>query len=330
MKPVLYMAPIQGITNCVYRNVYSRLFEGYDFAVTPFIRNCNVISIKCKVLRDIFVQRNSATFDLIPQILSNSINDFINLSKIMFEMGYETVNWNLGCPHKKIRRKNRGAGLLSYPETIVKILDDVITAIPNQISLKVRLGNEKNNDLFTLLPMLNDFPVKNIIIHPRTGSQMYSGETDIDAFEECLSLTKHQVVYNGDINSFETFEYLANRFPTVNVWMIGRGGVINPFLPEQIKNLAADTEEKTRARFIEFHDELFDSYQKELSGPAHIIAKMKEMWSYWSKTFEGGNHVLHSIARTRNLNQYLSLVGKFFNNNPKLLIYTSHGPKLKV
>ncbi|MGR3221423.1 MAG: tRNA-dihydrouridine synthase [Candidatus Anammoxibacter sp.] len=315
------MAPIQGITNCVYRNVYSRLFENsYDFAIAPFTKNCNVTNTKNKVLRDIFVERNSAGFELIPQILSRSATDFINLANIMFEMGYKTVNWNLGCPHKMVRRKRKGSGLLSEPETVVKILKEVIIAIPNQISLKVRLGNEDNNELFKLLPLLNDFELKNIIIHPRIGSQMYSGVADISAFEKCLSLTTHTVVYNGDIDSFDTYKRLAERFPAISTWMIGRRGIINPFLPEQIRNLTSDTGNKTLERFEEFHNEIFATYQKELSGPSHIIAKMKEMWRYWSESFEGGSHVLHQIARTKNVDQYAYLVERFFRDKPKLLV----------
>ncbi|MGR3177501.1 MAG: tRNA-dihydrouridine synthase [Candidatus Anammoxibacter sp.] len=321
MKPVLYMAPIQGITNCVYRNVYSRLFGGgYDFAIAPFTRNCNATSTKCKVLRDIFVQRNSTDFELIPQILSRNAGDFINLAKIMFEMGYKTVNWNLGCPHIRVRRKKKGSGLLSEPDTVVKILEEVITAIPYQISLKVRLGNEDNNELFKLLPLLNDFALKKIIIHPRIGSQMYSGVADISAFEKCLSLTRHPVVYNGDIDSVDTYRRLAERFPTVNMWMIGRGGIVNPFLPEQIKNSTNNAVNNTQEKFVEFHNELFATYENELSGPAHLIAKMKEMWRYWSEAFEGGNRVLHSLSRTKNVNQYVSMVEKFFCDKPKLLI----------
>ncbi len=320
MKPILYMAPIQGITNCVYRNVYSRLFDGYDFAIAPFIRNSNVGSAKSKILRDIFVARNSADFELIPQILSKSEEDFISLSKIMFELGYKTVNWNLGCPHKRIRSKNRGSGLLSEPGTVVEILNNVITKIPNEVSLKVRLGGEDNSELRNLLPRLDDFPLKNIIIHPRTGSQMYSGGVDIPAFEECLSLTKHTVVYNGDIDSLETFKRLADRLPTISMWMIGRGGITNPFLPERIKNVKTDANAKIIERFTEFHNELFDAYQKELSGPAHIIAKMKEMWRYWSMAFEGGDRVLKSVSRTKNVNQYTAMVEKFFSGKPELLI----------
>ena len=149
---------------------------------------------------------------------------------------------------------------------------------------------------------------------------MYSGDVDIAAFEKCLSLTKHRVIYNGDIDSFDSFRALSKRLHKIDTWMIGRGGVINPFLPEQIKNLSPDTGSKTRERFVEFHQELFATYQEELSGSSHIISKMKELWSYWAKAFEGGNQVLRSLAKTRNVDQYASLVDKFFNEEPKLLI----------
>ncbi|MDD5491957.1 MAG: hypothetical protein PHV60_04675 [bacterium] len=65
-KPILYMAPIQGITNCEYRNVYSRIFDGYDLAVTPFIRSCAVTSTTCTALRDLYPQNNDTKFALIP------------------------------------------------------------------------------------------------------------------------------------------------------------------------------------------------------------------------------------------------------------------------
>ena len=312
MKPILYMAPILGVTNYVYRNVFSSLFEGYDFAVSPFIMSCKVSNIKSKHFKDIAVSKNNTSFKLIPQILGNNSEDFIVLSKIMFDLGYEVVNWNLGCPHKKVRKKMRGSGLLSSPDRIIKFLEAVVPAIPNQISIKVRLGNENGKDLLDLLPLLNEFPLKEIIIHPRTGSQMYEGVADESAFEKCLSLTKHVVVYNGDIDSVDKFNYLAGRFPMINKWMIGRGGITNPFLAEQIKNLTCDTLEKRINRFIIFHNELFASYKKELSGPSHVLSKMKEFWFYWSKAFEGGDALFIEISKTKDFTKYLFLVESFF------------------
>lgn len=320
MKPIIYMAPIQGVTNCVYRNVYSRFFSGYDYAVTPFIKNGSDVNAKSKAMRDLFVERNTATFRIVPQVLTNDPADFIVGAQAMFDLGYETVNLNLGCPHKRIRNKKRGSGLLPDPERIIRILHEVIPSIPNQVSLKVRLGSTQNTELYQLLPLLDDMPIKEIIIHPRIGTQMYAGTVDLDAFEQCLSLTRHDVVYNGDIDSLATFQALSERFPTVHRWMIGRAGIINPFLPEQIKGIFADSAKTQRKRFANLHNVMFAAYQEELSGPGHLIDKMKELWCYWAQAFEGGKRVVRKISLTRNVENYTDVVRKFFDTQPSLRI----------
>ncbi len=164
----------------------------------PFLKNATG---KRSSLRDVLPERNDAGFTLIPQILHKSPKDFIVLAKSLYEMGYETVNWNLGCPLPMVRKKKKGAGLLPFSDEIVDFLREVISEIPNQVSIKVRLGAEDKSDLSRLLPMLNGLSLKEIIIHPRTGKQLYAGEADIDAFEECLPLSRHTIVYNGDIDS---------------------------------------------------------------------------------------------------------------------------------
>ncbi len=314
-KPVLYLAPIQGITDCLYRNAYSRLFAGYDFAVTPFIKSCVVTRNTCTALRDLFPQRNDTRFGLIPQILSNTPSDFISMAKALFDLGYKTVNLNLGCPIKQIRNKRRGAGMLPYPAEIMRMLNTIMPAIPNQLSLKVRLGSENNREFIDLISLLNDLPLKDIIVHPRIGSQMYEGEVDLAAVAEILSLSKHPVIYSGDIDSPETFKRLANRFPDMSGWMIGRGGITNPFLPEQIKKLPSGTAQEKLNRFKSFHDELFDAFQKTLSRPALITGKMKGLWRYWAKSFTGGDKLFKAISRTRSVDKYLLLVKKYFDTN---------------
>lgn len=314
MEPILYMAPIKGVTGCIYRNVYSRLFNGYDAALMPFIRNTRGRS---SALRDVLPERNDVSFELIPQILHKTPKDFIDLAKSLYEMGYETVNWNLGCPLLMVRRKKKGAGLLPYSDEIVDFLHEVIPAIPNQVSIKVRLGSEDKTDLLKLLPKLNDLPLKEIIIHPRTGKQLYAGVADIAAFEECLSLSKHTIVYNGDIDSLEKYKMLTKRFPTINRWMIGRGGITDPFLPEEIKDIKGDRGNGKLDRFLSFHDALLEAYQRELSGPAHLIGKMKEVWRYWAKAFKRGDRLFSKLSRTKSIKKYSVIVEQFFRNHPR-------------
>lgn len=313
MKPVLYMAPIRGITGSIYRNAYSRHFDGYDSCIMPFINNTTE---KRSKHRDISPDRNNVDFELIPQILNNKPKDFILLANILYEMGYKTVNWNLGCPLGMIRKKKKGSGMLPYPKRIVNFLNEVIPEIPTSVSIKVRLGSEDNKELSILLPLLNDTPIKEIIIHPRTGKQLYTGTADLSFFEESLTLTKHTVVYNGDIDCFEIYKTLRKRFPSVNRWMIGRSGITNPFLPEQIKKIESKNTEVKIERFRVFHADLLRAHQEELSGQSHLIGKMKEMWKYWKNAFEGGDRLFLEISRTKSIKKYSDTAEKFFSKNP--------------
>lgn len=312
MKQQLYMAPILGITNCTYRNVYSYMFKGYDYAMTPFISACNVESVNSRVLRDLFHERNTVGFELIPQILSKDPKGFISVARAIAELGYKTVNWNLGCPHKKVRNKMRGSGLLDHPQMVVEFLEEVIAALSIKVSIKVRLGTDDDQQLYKLLPMLDKLAIQDITIHPRTAKQMYGGKADLDAFKKALSLTKHTVIYNGDIFAGEQFEILTKRFPSIDKWMIGRGGIINPFLPEEIKNIGICSKEEKLIRFKSFHDQIFLAYQKELDGPAHLLGKMKEHWAYWSRAFNSEKKVLVSVAKTKTIPRYSSLIEEIF------------------
>ncbi|MFH1836513.1 MAG: tRNA-dihydrouridine synthase family protein [Candidatus Omnitrophota bacterium] len=314
-KTILYMAPILGITGALYRNEYSRFFDGYDHAVTPFIKSSKG---RRSTLKDILPKNNDTSFKIIPQVLDKDPDDFVPLAKAIFDLGYDTLNWNLGCPLAMVRNKGRGSGMLPLADDIVKFLDKVVPEIPNHLSIKVRLGSESPRDLARLLPRLNDIPLKEIIIHPRTGKQMYEGDANLDAFQEALSLTKHPIVYNGDIKSVKTFKALSKRFPEISRWMIGRGGVTDPFLPEEIKALTHCTYKEKLDRFLSFHNAVFTAYQKKLSGSAHLIGKMKEVWRYWAEAFEGGDKVFYKITRTRTADSYISTVNNFFGKRPEL------------
>ncbi|MCD4781721.1 MAG: tRNA-dihydrouridine synthase family protein [Candidatus Omnitrophica bacterium] len=310
MTPKLYMAPLQGVTNAIYREIYSKFFTGYDRALAPFTKSHKTHGVKKSSLRDILPERNHTSFALIPQILSKSSVEIIALATSMHHLGYPVVNWNLGCPLPKIRRKQRGSGLLPFGDHIVQILEDVIPAIRNQISIKVRLGCEDNHDLLRLLPRLDVFPLTEIVIHPRTGQQMYSGQTDLAIFEECLKITCHKIVYNGDIKTAPDYRQLANRFPTVQRWMIGRGGVINPFLPELIKQPKYLSTGDKFEKFLAFQQAIFEAYRHELSGPGHLLGKIKEIWAYWAKAFSNKDDVLKSVTRARSVAQYQKAIDR--------------------
>jgi len=311
MKPILYLAPIRGITERTYRNVFPKYFRGFDLAVSPFIGTSRNNKLKGSLLKE-FEPAANFGIKTVPQILGNSAEDFITIANDLHELGYSSVNWNLGCPFPTVINRGRGSGMLPYPEKIGSFLDSVLPEIKPQLSVKLRLGLRDSDEILKVIPVLNSYPLEEIMIHPRTGSQMYDGEVDLDSFERCLELCSHSIVYNGDIDSVETWEILSGRFNNINKWMIGRGALRNPFLPEEIKFGCSLTETEKLLRMRHFHDSLFKEYSKILSGPKHLTDRMKAVWEYLSCSFENSRKVFKMIKKAQNSEHYTDVVDKIF------------------
>jgi len=227
----LSLAPLQGFTDLVFRRAFAKHIGGIDQFYTPFLVLQNGDRLKSSHRREVDpkVEEN-----LIPQFIGNSLKEFIFFRDYLIELGYKKMNWNLGCPFPMLAKKKKGSGLLPYPEMIEEILseglDDRI-----ELSIKMRIGYESSEELEAVLIVLNRFNLSEIIVHPRLGTQMYKGEVDLEAFGKALNLSKHPVIYNGDICNIEDYQQRLEQFPNLEQMMIGRGLLQDLFLPLKIK-----------------------------------------------------------------------------------------------
>jgi len=309
---MIYLAPVQGITDRIYRNLFPVYFKGVDLAIAPFISSSKKMKPVNNLLREFYPDKNTG-IPTIPQIMSSEPADFTLLANALYNIGCGTVNWNLGCPFRMVVKKGRGAGMLCYPDRIESFLEKTMPALKPKLSIKLRIGLKYPDEVLQLIPIFNQYPLDELIIHPRTGMQMYEGEVDLDIFEQCLKLSKHRIVYSGDIDSLEKLEMLSKRFGSVDRWMIGRGLIGNPFVAEKIKfNTEKPYDEKIKIMRA-FHDQLFAEYSEILSGLSHITNKMKEIWAYMGIFFENGEKIQKKIKKTHHRDNYIDVVNKIFN-----------------
>ncbi|PKN75763.1 MAG: tRNA dihydrouridine synthase DusB, partial [Deltaproteobacteria bacterium HGW-Deltaproteobacteria-10] len=256
---MIYLAPIQGTTDRIYRNLFPVYFKGVDLTIAPFISSVTKMKPENNLLRDLHPDKNTG-IPTIPQIMSSNPDDFTRLANTLYDIGYGTVNWNIGCPFPMVVKKGRGAGILCYPDRVESFLAKTLPALKPKLSIKLRIGLTYPDEVLQLIPIFNQYPLEELIIHPRTGEQMYEGQVDLDMFEQCIKLSKHRVVYNGDIDSAQKLEMLAKRFGSIDRWMIGRGLLGNPFLAEKIKFHTEKTYDEKIKIMKAFHDQLFAEY----------------------------------------------------------------------
>ncbi len=305
MKPLI-LAPLRGFTDAPFRNAFQAHFQGIDEAVAPFVTSIKGRRIKPSHLLDLAPDDNRV-MPVVPQILSNDPDEFICLANTLLDLGYREINWNLGCPYPMVAKKLRGSGLLPHADIIDRMLEKTMAQFAGNLSIKTRLGRFSSDEMEPLIPVFNRYPLARVIVHPRTGVQMYAGHVDLCAFESCLADIAHPVIFNGDINDLGTFRSLESRFPDVAGWMLGRGLIANPFLAEMIQR-GTRSIHHGKVRFVKFHDDLVDGYCLRFSGPAHVLDRMKGFWRYFADGFTDGRQILKRIRKVVSLERYCAVV----------------------
>ena len=313
MPLTLLSSPLQGFTDFRFRNAFNHYFGGIDTFYAPYIRFNNKLIIKNSYQIDLQIENNTE-LEVIPQIMTNSADEFLFVVDYIQEFGYKELNWNLGCPYPMVTKRGMGSGLICDPEKIDYILERVHKETDIVVSMKMRMGYEHAEEILDTFPILDSYPLKNIAIHARIGKQLYKGGVDLDGFQRCIENTKHKLYYNGDITSVAKLKEMQARFPSIDHFMIGRGLIADPFLPSMIKNDTNEYPENRWDIFREFHDAIYHQYDAALSGPTPIKMKMQGFWEFFAQSFSNPQKTFKKIKKANNPRAYQQAVAEILRN----------------
>lgn len=299
----MILAPMQGLTELLFRRTYEECFPGaIALAISPFISltHGNLAEAWDKI-DDVLPERNVGSIPVIPQILGKEPEEFIELANRLHEVGYDEVNWNMGCPMRKVTGKHRGSGILPYPDEVRQILDAIMPHLHTRLSVKVRLGLKDKEEIFRLVPILNDYPLASVTVHPRLGRQQYGGVPDMESFARLLPMLKAPVIYNGDILTTADARRINERYPKVADIMVGRGVLYSPTLPLEIGGAVLSDEERLHHAHL-FVRRLIEAIDHELPTEQSRIRKKKEYWCLLWKSLQitetQARQVLHAQELT--------------------------------
>lgn len=111
-----YFAPMEGLTDSLFRRLHHTYFPGVDRYYMPFISPTQHRCLTNREAREL-PMADSVPFVAIPQILTKVAEDFVWAAGQCAERGYTEVNLNLGCPSGTVVAKGKGSGMLADPIT---------------------------------------------------------------------------------------------------------------------------------------------------------------------------------------------------------------------
>ena len=300
-----YFAPLEGLTDYIYRRLHSRYFPGIDRYYTPFLSPTVHRELTNRESREL-PPAEALGYDCVPQLLTKIPEDFLWMAGKCRELGYREVNLNLGCPSGTVTAKGKGSGMLTDPDGLDRFLDRIFSKAPIEISVKTRIGFQTPEEFPALLDIFNQYPIRELTVHPRVRKDFYTSPVDLDAFSYAVTNSRAPVCYNGNLCSKAQIEGLSKQFPRVDAVMLGRGLIGDPGMLST-----------TSAKTLEvFHNALLDAYTEAFGGSRNAMFRLKENWRYMLCLFEGSEKLGKQLRKTTDIAHYRQITHQIFTTLP--------------
>lgn len=293
-----YFAPMEGLTDRIYRDIHNRFFPGLDRYYTPFFSPTMHHSLTNKETRELPLAEE-APVCTIPQILTKSAEDFLWMAKLCADRGYKEVNLNAGCPSGTVTAKGKGAGMLANTEELDRFLEQVFSSSPLPVSVKTRIGVASAEEWPAILEIYNRYPIKELIVHSRVRKVFYAGAIEEECFRYAAQHSKNPLCYNGELNTQKDITRVQKDYPGVDAVMIGRGLIARP---DMLSQKEADTQ-----TLIAFYEELLASYLVAFGGSRNAMFRLKEHWHYLLPCFADSEKLGKKLRKTTDIQEYRTI-----------------------
>lgn len=308
MSLPVYFAPLEGVTDTVYRQVHHAHFTGPVKYFIPFISPTQNLVLTPRERRNVDPQANAGMF-AVPQVLTKNAGHFIWAANLLRDLGYEEVNLNAGCPSGTVTAKGKGAALLQRPQELAWFLDEIFARAPVRVSVKTRIGFSSPDEFGALLALYNRYPIHELIIHPRTREEYYTGGVHRDAYAAAEAEARMPLVYNGDLFTPDSCRAFERAHTTTRALMLGRGMLANPALAQTYAGGTPLSKETLQS----FHDDLLRAYQA--AYPASVVlGRMREVAKNIACCFDGAEKPLKAARKAGSLAAYEDAVTRLFDD----------------
>ncbi len=239
----VYIAPLTTVGNLPFRRVMKKF--GADITCGEMAVANNLLQgkngewalLKRHPDEDIFgVQIAAAHADVYTRIAEVIENESLDI---------DFLDMNLGCPIDVLCNQGCGARLMQRDNKLRDSLKGMLNVLNIPVTVKIRTGwDEKKPFAHKLVPKIqqwNDGGIAAVMVHGRSRLQRYSKLANWDYIHDVYNAQsddrqKIPIIGNGDIFSYTDYEekVLAHEglSPTA---MLGRGALIKPWLPTEIK-----------------------------------------------------------------------------------------------
>lgn len=299
-KFIYALAPMAGVTDFAFRKICSDF--GADLVVSEMI-SVKALEYNNKKTQKMLLEKSNCLTSI--QLFGHSPTAVEKVVKSGILDKFDFIDFNCGCPAKKIVSNNDGSAMMRDIENTKQVLSSLRNSTTKPISVKFRLGIDNNINYLEFAKMCEDIGVDFITLHARTREQGYSGEVDIDAYKRLIGTVNIPVIWSGDIKTSKDVA-LAKSIGCSGV-MIGREALGNPEIFAKFKHKKVNI---SRKEFILYH---LNSMREYFESDEATFSYFKKHLLWYLKNINNATELKKQVCFMNNLNEMYEFINNNFN-----------------
>lgn len=305
------LAPMAGVTDRPFRQLCRKL--GAAMTVSEMVSSRPDLRTTRK--SSLRLNHDGEPAPIIVQIAGADPEMMADAARYNVDQGAQIIDINMGCPAKKVCRKEAGSALMREPLKVAQILRSVVEAVNVPVTLKTRTGwSSEQRNIEEIAGIAQDCGIQALTIHGRTGDQKYNGLAEYSSIQLIKQQLSIPVIANGDIDGEKKAQMVMD-FTKADAIMIGRAAQKRPWIFQQINQfldngqILKEPDITTRKTWLVEHLENLYHFYGEFQGVR--IARKHINWQLGDRSdFKG---IKPSLMSADNARHQLGLIYDYFD-----------------
>ena len=296
-KPFFCLAPMEDVTDTVFRRVINRAGRP-DVFFTEFMSVSGFCHPQGKSQVARRLEFSLEEQPIIAQIWGNEPEYFAKTAREITKLDLAGIDINMGCPDKVVVKSGGGSALIENPKLATEIIKSVQNNTSLPVSVKTRLGVKLISEWRPWLTTLLQQNLAALTVHLRTRKEMSKVSARHELIPEIITLRDEiapntKLIINGDVMTREHGLELSKKYPGIDGLMIGRGAFTNPFCFEKEPRVHSRQE---LFGLLRYHLDLF-----EQSEHGRKFEPLKRFLKIYINDFPGARELRNRFMNTKNV-----------------------------
>ena len=226
------LAPMAGYTDLPFRRICRRF--GLYYAYTALI-DAGALTYGNRE-NPLILARGEEEPWLAVQLLGSIPEDIRVSGGLLQAMDFDAIDFNMGCPVRKVMQRQAGAALMRNPENALTCLKILRDSTDKPLTVKTRILSETDPEpTLRFCQALAGIGIDGLTIHGRLAGKVYSGPVAHAVIKAVREALKIPVCANGGIFSRADALQLAAETGCQHL-MVARGAIGNPWIFRELQN----------------------------------------------------------------------------------------------